>query len=271
MHPALEAYVSHLSLVQRSTLTVRRYRDVLRELDRFTTGAEPGNLTTDALVRFVGRACLDGRPRAPAGVNLRVAVLKSAFRHLHAGGVVQANPAVRLTGVREPRRAPKHLATAEIVRLLRYVTRRRSVNRARDLAVVITFWQTGLRVSELARLTWSQLDVERRCLGDVLVKGGHRRDVPLNDQVLAVLRAYRATRVLNGEDTPIFARRDGHGFSVRAIQALFTTWRVELEWTRPLHPHVLRHTHATDALALGADVATVADLLGHRDLLLTAS
>ena len=81
-----------------------------------------------------------------------------------------------------------------------------------------------------------------------------------------MLSAYRVLRGELGGDDPIFARADGHALSVRAIESLFQTWRAELGWTRPLHPHVMRHTHATGALALGTDIATVADLLRHTGL-----
>jgi site-specific recombinase XerD len=72
-------------------------------------------------------------------------------------------------------------------------------------------------------------------------------------------------RTLKGID-PIFATRAGRLLSVRAVEALFQTWRSELGWTRPLHLHVLRHMDATGALALGTDIATVADLLRHHGL-----
>jgi site-specific recombinase XerC len=110
------------------------------------------------------------------------------------------------------------------------------------------------------------MDLERETLRDVLVKGGHVLDVPVNEETIAVLTAYRATRGEVHDDDAIFARSDGHALSVRAIESLFETWRLELAWTRPLHPHVMRHTHATGALALGTDIATVADLLRHHGL-----
>jgi site-specific recombinase XerD len=141
-----------------------------------------------------------------------------------------------------------------------------SRHRDRNLALVVTFWQTALRVSELARLRTSQVDREARLLRDVLIKGGHVVDVTLNDETLAVLDRYLASRGELDADAPLFARSDGGRLSVRAIQALFERWKLELGWTRALHPHVLRHTHATGALALGVDIAVVADLLRHKGL-----
>jgi integrase len=65
-----------------------------------------------------------------------------------------------------------------------------------------------------------------------------------------VLERYLEERGELPPDAPLIARQDGKALSVRAIQALFENWRRELGWTRSLHPHVLRHTHATQALAV---------------------
>jgi integrase/recombinase XerC len=266
MHPSFEAYLAHLEVIQKSPLTIRRYGDVFRDLDSFADDSDPAKLTTDVLLRFASAPRHDGCPRAPAGVNLRVAVLKAAFSFLIDRGLVQTNPASRLVGVREPRHIPKYLTTAEVTRLVLHVANRRSANRARNLAIVVVLWQTALRVSELARLTWAQLDLERKTLRDVLVKGGHVLDVPVNEETIATLMAYRTLRgEVRGED-PIFARGDGRALSVRAIESLFETWRAELGWTRALYPHILRHTLATTVLALGTDISTVAALLRHNGL-----
>lgn len=266
MHHAFREYVNHLALTQKSSLTIRRYQDILGELGRFTHDAAPDTLNKAILLRFAADPSTAGKPRTPAGFNLRIAVLRSAFRYLLDERLVPTNPAATLTGTREPHRAPKFLALGETVQLLQHIAGRPSVNGMRDLAMVITFWQTALRVSELARLTWAQLEMERRSLCGVRVKGGHVVDVALNDEVVAMLVGYRSRCAHSSGTDPIFATRAGRPLSVRAVEALFETWRSELGWTRPLYPHVLRHTHATGALALGTDIATVADLLRHQGL-----
>lgn len=136
----------------------------------------------------------------------------------------------------------------------------------RNVTLVVVLWQTALRVREIARLRIAQIDRDRRVLRDVLVKGGHMRDVALNDETVAMLDGYIAWRGETEPAAPLFARRDGNRLSVRAIQALFERWRAELGWMRPLHPHVLRHTHATGALAEGVGIETIAELLGHVGL-----
>ncbi|HET9958577.1 MAG TPA: tyrosine-type recombinase/integrase, partial [Polyangiaceae bacterium] len=250
----------------RSPATVRRYGDVLHDLDRHSAGAEPSAIPRGDLIRFAAAPRTDGGHRSPAGVNLRIAVLKAAFAYLLNEGLLPDNRAATLVAVKQPRRTPDYLSTNEVARLLTYLATRSSSRRLRDLVMTLVFWQTGLRVAEVARLTWGDLDLERHCLRDVLVKGGHRRDVPLNDEVVAVLSGYRVTSANPSFERPIFTGFQGRSLSVRAIQALFATWRAELGWARRLHPHVLRRTHATGALALGVDIATVADLLGHSDL-----
>jgi len=266
MHDHFRRFLEHLEAARRSPATTRRYRDVLRELEPFLRSRGLQSFPHADLLRFAAAPRRDGLPRAPAGVNLRVAVLKAAFSYLHGESLVPTNVAARLVGVKEPRRTPKYLTNTEVSRLLTHLARRRSPNRVRDITMVVALWQTALRVSELARLAWGQLDIEQKSLRDVLVKSGHVLDVPLNDETIAVFLAYRARRGAIQDGDALFVRHDGKRISVRAIQSLFETWRAELGWTRALHPHVLRHTHATGALALGTDIATVADLLRHSGL-----
>jgi site-specific recombinase XerD len=266
MHPDLVAFVDHLQAIQRSPLTVQRYSDILKEFDSFVLSASPASVTRAALQRFASRSRADGRTRSPAGVNLRVAVLRAAWKFLVAESLASTNPAAELVGVPEPRRIPRFLTSAEVRRLVDHAATQRGPLATRNVALLICFWQTALRVSEVARLTVGQLDHEAKLLRDVRVKGGHVLDVALNDETLSVLIRCLRGRGPLGESAPLFARADGRRLSVRAIQAIFATWREELGWTRPLHPHVLRHTHATGALALGVDIATVADLLRHQGL-----
>lgn len=266
MHKAFQDFLTHLRLTRKSPLTVRRYTDILAELGRCTDDAPPDTLNKTSLLRFAGAPSTKGRLRTPAGFNLRIAVLRAAFRYLLNEGLVPTNPAASLTRVREPRKVPKFLTTAETVRLLQHVSERPSINRLRDLAIVVTFWLTALRVSELSRLRWEHLDVDRRAFCGVVIKGGHVVDVELNDEVIAILVGFRLQSAQSKETDPIFATDAGRALSDRGIQARFEMWRAELDWKRPLHPHVLRHTHATGALALGTDIATVADLLRHHGL-----
>lgn len=265
MHADLSAFLDHLVATQKSPLTVRRYGDVLRDLEKFVESAEPARLTAEQLRRFASAPSGRG-PRATAGVNLRVAVLRALFKYLMLERGYATNPAARLAGTPELRRTPKHLTGAEVRRLAEHVAHEPGPLVVRDLALVIVFWQTALRVAEVARLRVDQLDREAKLLRAVRVKGGHELDVALNDETLVVLDRYLATRDDLAGDAPLFATCNGGRLSVRAIQARFEGWRRELGWTRSLHPHVLRHTHATQALAAGVDIATVADLLRQADL-----
>lgn len=266
MHADFASYLDHLSAIQKSPLTIRRYGDVLDELDVSSGGAPASALTRGELQRFAGSARKDGRARAPAGVNLRVAVLRAAFAYLVSERLCPTNTALEVKGIPEPRRTPKYLTLPESVRLLEHVAGVSGDLAARNVALVLTFWQAGPRVSELAGLRVGQIDREARLLRAVTRKGGHVLDVEVNEETLTMLGEYLASRGELAPEAPVFARRDGGRLSVRAIQALFEKWRAELGWTRALHAHVLRHTFATDALADGAALATVAEMLGHASI-----
>lgn len=266
MHPDLSAFLDHLQVVQKAPLTVQRYGDVLRDLDAFTESVAPATITREMLRRFAAAPRRDGTPRAPAGVNLRLAVVRALLQFLVAERGLPANAATGLVGVREPRRTPKYLTVREAQEVVEHVHREHGELGRRNTALVVLFWMTGLRLGEVARLRAGQLDARAGLLRDVRRKGGHVLDAVLNREALASLEAYLAPRGPLDADAPLFSRRDGGSLSPRAIEALFERWRAELGWTRPLSPHVLRHTIATNLLEDGESAPTIAAVLGHQSL-----
>jgi site-specific recombinase XerD len=205
------------------------------------------------------------RRAAPATVNRRVAALRGFFAFLYAKGDVPSNPAARLTGVRLVRAAPKALASPELRRLLREA--RRSANPLHR-AVVLVLAHTGLRVSELCALRVSDVVISER-RGKLIVRGkGEKvREVPLNAEARWALREWLAVRPTVPSDALFVGRRGG--LTPNGV------WGIVRKCARragvDAHPHMLRHTFATRLLReAGADLVTVAELLGHESLDTTA-
>lgn len=143
----------------------------------------------------------------------------------------------------------------------------------RDRAILETLFSTGLRVSELVRLNRGQINFETREFG-VIGKGGRARIVFLSDSASHWLTEYLNMR----EDAykPLFIRysRDQNGLDdgermrltsrsvERIVQKYVRKARIPVEAT----PHTLRHSFATDLLSNGADLRSVQEMLGHKNI-----
>lgn len=266
---ALEAFAAELVRRGRSPQTVKGYLKDLKDFIRFLEAEglpfDPGAVLPEDLAAY--RRALSGRVR-PATANRRLAALKAFFDWAAGAGLVRENPAGRLAGFKDAARdrAPRALSTPELRRLLREA--RRAANPLHR-AVVVVLLNTGLRASELCGLKLSDLELsERRGRLHVRGKGEKARTVPLNAEVREALREWLAVRPAAPDDRLFIGRRgpltpDGVWYIVRKLAR-----RAGLE---DVHPHALRHTFATRLLReAGADLPTVAELLGHESIDTTA-
>lgn len=139
----------------------------------------------------------------------------------------------------------------------------------RDHALLVLVIQTGLRVSELARLVCGDLQLgfgaHVRCRG----KGRKERATPLTSHTVAVLGVWMSERA-GGPTDPLFPTSRGGPLSVDAVQWLVAKYaRVAALGCRSItakavSPHVLRHTCAMNLLHAGVDIAVIALWLGHE-------
>jgi len=146
----------------------------------------------------------------------------------------------------------------------------------RDRAILEILFSTGLRVSELTRLNRDKINLTTREFG-VIGKGGHARVVFLSDKASQILEVY-----LKGRDddwNPLFIRysgkiiNDNNGekmrLTVRSVERLVDKYVRKAHLPVEATPHTLRHSFATDLLMNGADLRSVQEMLGHKNVATT--
>ena len=137
---------------------------------------------------------------------------------------------------------------------------RRRIAAQRDYLLMLFAFTTGFRCAEITKVRAEDLD-----LGDeptaTCIEGKNSKDrmVPLLPEVAAKLAAW-----LNGRRTGwLFPNPRGNRLSSRTVQDLFERMGKAAGLLKRLHPHVARHSYATDLFRNGADATEVARLLGH--------
>jgi site-specific recombinase XerD len=121
----------------------------------------------------------------------------------------------------------------------------------------------GLRLAEAAALCWDDLDLDEGYLIVREGKGGEDRSVPLHKK----LRAELDTVSEEEQNGAVAGRQDGCTLSCRSIEHIFDRWLPALGVN--ISAHQLRHSFATYMLHEGADLRTIQELLGHKDLATT--
>jgi len=141
----------------------------------------------------------------------------------------------------------------------------------RDRAILALLFSSGLRISELTSLKRNQISLRR---GEVTVlgKGGKTRLVFFSTEALEELKRYLAGRKDGNPYLLVHHRRDGtpadlhHAITARSVQRSLNHWANLAGITKPVTPHKLRHSFATDLLRNGADLRSVQQMLGHASV-----
>ena len=278
--PDLEAFFTDRLLRQRnvSPNTIACYRDTFRLLLSFMqqkTGTPPAKLQlTDLDAPTIG-AFLEhleqDRHNSARTRNIRLAAVRSFFqycalRHPEHAALIQR--VLAIPAKRSVRRIVTFLTPDEVNALLESSNRETWAGR-RDHALLLCAVQTGLRISELLRLTNADVELGTGPHLRTLGKGRKERVAPLTRQTVAVLRVWM--RECQGQPgDPLFPSRTGGPLTRDAVERRLAQHVAVAERTCPtlrakrVTMHVMRHTAAMALLSAGIDTATIALWLGHE-------
>jgi integrase/recombinase XerC len=272
MHRSVDAFLAHLRTErQASSHTLRSYREDLELYSSYLAevqgeDADPSAVDPTRLRRY--SAWLAGRGYAPTTVARRLASLRSFFRFLRREGWVAADPAVGLRNPKQPKRLPRLLAVDEVIRLLDGIPTGTPAG-VRDRAMLEVLYGGGLRVSELVGLNLDDLDSESD-LVRVRGKGRRERLCPVGDLAAEWLRRWIPLREPRRPHEPaVFLSCRGTRLTTRSVGRLLEAHLLRAGLVDRASPHTLRHSFATHLLDRGADLRSIQELLGHRNLTTT--
>ncbi|MCT4796338.1 MAG: tyrosine recombinase XerC [Exiguobacterium sp.] len=139
--------------------------------------------------------------------------------------------------------------------------------RARDVAIVEMLYGTGMRVAELCGMDLASYD-KALAFVHVVGKGKKERYIPLGKYAMEALDRYLLVRQAHtsAEETALFLGQNGNRVTTDQIRYVMKRLRKRGGLQKPLTPHSLRHSFATDLLERGADLRAVQELLGHESL-----
>ena len=171
----------------------------------------------------------------------------------------------RTRAPKRPRTLPRPASPADAVALAEEAGSATGWAGARDLAILLLLYGSGLRIAEALSLTASVLPVGRTLR--VTGKRGKTRVVPVVEAVQEAIAAYAAAcpYPLTG-GAPLFVGARGGPLNADLVRRSVRAARNRLGLPDSLTPHALRHSFATHLLAGGADLRSLQELLGHASL-----
>jgi integrase/recombinase XerC len=273
----IQQYSEHLRTERSvSPHTLRNYLSDLAQFHQFLSERELALDSKDSVnVRQVDihvvRAFLASltQNRKKSSIGRKLAALKGFFRYLIAQKQIEKDPLLLIHSPKQEKPLPTFLSVDDAFQLLGGIKVKTGLD-VRDRAVLEVFYSTGVRVSELVGLNWSDIDFQ---LGIIRVvgKGSKERIVPIGEVALQALRDYsqehrKKWNLSCKGETPVFLNNRGERITTRSVARIVEKHLKQAGIQIKMGPHGLRHSFATHLLNSGADLRVIQELLGHASL-----
>ncbi len=268
-------WLSHLEFNEgRSPDTIEAYERDLRSFLvylRGHLGHVPCLADLDRLHLKTFRSFMAARRReglTSRSLSRTMSALRTYIRWLDTTGV-SANRAILRVGMPKlPHAVPKPLTVEKAAAVVDAIGEHEDTwIAARDTAVLLLLYGSGLRISEALALTPRDAPTAGREVIRITGKGDKERLVPILPVTQAAIEHYSGLVPFMLEpDAPMFRGAKGGPLSPRIIQLAIARLRDALQLPATATPHALRHSFATHLLSAGADLRQIQELLGHASL-----
>lgn len=274
----MKEFLEYLEIERgRSDKTVRNYHFYLKRFADWANYPLPADVDLEMVRKY--RLYLNreiaGREEDQIKKNTQnyhLIALRSFLKYLAKRDIKTMAPE-KIELAKQGSRHVAFLEIEELQRLLAGPADDPTIVGLRDKAILELLFSTGLRVSELASLKISDINLKLEEF-TVKGKGQKHRVVFLSEQAKRPIRMYIEAR----RDTSpyLFVRHDrargqaeAQPLTPRSVQRIVDRYAREAGITKRVTPHTLRHTYATDLLRNGADIRAVQSLLGHASITTT--
>ena len=207
-----------------------------------------------------------GHTKLAANSKLRlISSLRGFYKFLMIDGHIKANPAEDLDTPQKGSYLPRFLNQSEIETLLASPDVSTETG-LRDRAIMEMMYACGLRVTEVADLSLSSIDIE----GGILTctgKGSKTRRIPVGSSAVEWLKSYLSARRKkeNIEIDSLFVTPAGKPLNRQIIYSFIKEYAAKCG-LEDVSPHTLRHSFATHLVQNSADIRSVQLMLGHADI-----
>lgn len=214
---------------------------------------------------------LQERGAKPQYINDQLKAFKVLFRYLYEEGYTDSILTERIKNVKQPKTIIKTFTEQEVKKMTEYYSGHTFME-VRNRLMLMTFFDTGIRVSELIDLKLSQVKDEYILIHG---KGDKERVVPKSPLLNKWMFKYLSTRenffAYRRVPENVFLSRNGRPMTTEAIHRVIKIAGKAVGVSRDIRvsPHTCRHTFAQMQLKNGLDLYSLTRLMGHSSISIT--
>lgn len=222
------------------------------------------NLNEEDLIKYLTHL---KKSLSARSVNRHISSLKGFYNFLLEENKITVSPLENISILKTEKKLPKYLTIKEVDTLLNI-----PLNTAfdyRNKAMMEVMYATGLRVSELVSLEYSNVDLYNAFIR-VKGKGKKTRVIPIGEIASHYLEIYindYRNKLLGKKNyNELFLNNHGNPITRQGFNYILENIKVMTGIKKEITPHVLRHSFATHLLEGGADLRSIQEMLGHENI-----
>ena len=291
----VENFYNHLVAESRSTNTILGYMYEINVFLRFVAAREKKKSITEIEVTDLDNIKLnhieiymakseDGIELSDNAKRRKLSVIRSFYKYFLGLEMIKTDPTIMAKSPTLKAHDVIKLSDAQVATLLKCVKSQSGSNYTehtqkynahivdRDVAIVMVFLGTGIRVSELVGLNITDIDTTEsdKYYLRIIRKGGDEDKVRLVDSVYNAIKDYeefcRPALIRSSDETALFMSTQGNRMSVSAVQKMMKKYCRAAGLPDNISPHKMRATFATKVYEKTKDIYAIKDALHHSSI-----
>ncbi len=283
-----QQYLVYLEKTKRMSIhTVTAYQLDLSQFLLFLEGEaiiEPKQIKSSIIRSFMAQLLEENL--TPRSVHRKISSIRGWFKFMRKHGILTSDPMAKVLLPKMPKTLVKDIPATDLMNLFNRFPWNEQENGDRDRLLLLLFYTTGMRLSELINLKVSDIDFYRGSL-KVLGKRNKERLIPIHPETSDMLKDYLSRQnnkiensntglknngtIKSNSHSPIaakflFQRTNGEQLYSIYVYRLVNKYLKLFSHASKTSPHVLRHSFATHMLNNGANLLAIKDILGHANL-----
>ncbi|MDW8802578.1 tyrosine-type recombinase/integrase [Clostridium sp. A1-XYC3] len=190
--------------------------------------------------------------------------LRSLWNYAYKNKLCEYNLAMAVEPIKIQRKERVFLSLEEVTTLIT------SIDHPLIGVVVQTLFYTGMRISECLNLQSKDVDFDNGVIHIINGKGGKNRNIPINKNLLPILKNYIKNYRSDINGNYFFATEKSGRLSAPYVNRVISDTVKKLGWEKHVSAHILRHSFASNLIKNGVNLVYVQKLLGHSNLKVTS-